>query len=730
MTLKTLRVYIVFLISMSLIYSSVSPLQACGPYDDTPASYSFFIPSQSLKQEDKPQNDNLLEWSSFFKDKATLKDIGQVVYKLKLINLQLVKTAIKQKAKLQDKFQVNSLLRYFAKRKRLEVIDYLLFAKECEPHVGTYDNWDEPKIDQKTMKKLIKKGLKAYRKTKSPFIKLRYAYQITRLAHYAKDNQQAVKLYDQYAKPLKVKSIMKYWALSHKAGALRRMRLYAKAAYLFSRVYDLCPSRRISAYRSFLIQTDAQWKQALALCKNNKEKATLYTLRALNPENNALEEMKAVYRLDPTSRHLKDIVTKQIKGLEGDLLGYQLKDFYPLEKNAPDDVRKGLRDMIQFVNKVHAKQTGYGKTFWLVTSAYLDYMAGNLEEASKLVNNLKGQYMSNKLKKRMERIDLLIQLTQLTQVDKQAENILYRKVISYRGNIFYRYDMQWFLFNIFEKLYKKQGEPGKAFFCNHRFYNLLVSPRMDVVNDLIKVADKPVKTAFEMDILKVIKDVQEDFQVKQVLLEIKGTLKLADYKLNEAIRIFKQLPKSFRKDYKHFQVASDPFQVIFRDSNYKPSGKTYTKLSLAERLFDLEQKAKVDSRNRFKYYYLLGTAYYNMTYYGNSWNAVDYYKSSYRSAEDQDYIDYTKPLKYFNKVMKSTKDQELAAKASFMAAKCEQAQFYSSKYYRDYSDNNSKNQDKLFRKYFKKLKTSYSDTKYYREVIKECGFFDHYVNKN
>ncbi len=720
MTLKAWKVSIVFLISMSLIYSSVSPLQACGPYDDTPSSYSFFSPSDGIEQGDKSQDDNLLEWKSFFKNKAILKDIGQVVYKLKVKDLQIVKTNMEKGAKLQFKFQGNSLLRYLFSKKKLEVVDYLLFAKECEPHVGIYDDWNEPKIDKKTMKKLIEKGLKAYRKTKSPFIKLRYAYQITRLAHYAKDNQQAVKLYDQYAKPLKVKSIIKYWALNHKAGALRRMRLYAKAAYLFSRVYDLCPSRRISAYRSFLIQTDAQWKQALALCKNNKEKATLYTLRALNPENNALEEMKAVYRLDPTSRHLQDIATKQINGLESKLLGYSLKDFYPLNKKAPDDVRRQLYNMIQFVDKLNDDQKN-DKYFWLLTSAYLDYMAGNFDDALITLKKLKKSgYIQ--LKIHMSRFNLLIKLTQLKKVDRQVENTLYRKVMGQKVNNYDKTSIQWFLLNVFEKLYKKQGEPGKAFFCNNSFYDLLVSPKLDVVNDLIKVVNKPNKTAFEADILKGVQ--------KNQLLEIKGTLKLADHKLNEAIRIFKQLPKSFRKDYKHFQVASDPFQVIFRDSDYKPSGKTYTKLSLAERLFDLEQKAKVDSRNRFKYYYLLGTAYYNMTYYGNSWNAVDYYKSSYRSAEDQDYIDYTKPLKYFKKVMKSAKDQELAAKASFMAAKCEQSQFYSSKYYRDYDSNNSKNQNKLFRKYFKRLKTTYSDTKYYREVIKECGFFDHYVNKN
>ncbi|HEO65152.1 MAG TPA: hypothetical protein ENI73_04695 [Spirochaetes bacterium] len=728
MTLKTLRVYTVILISVSLVYSSVNPLRACGPYDDTPASYSFFNPGQSLKQDDKPQNDNLLEWESFFKNKTTLKDIGQVVYKLKVKDLQIVKTNMEKEAKLQFKFQGNSLLRYLFSKKKLEVIDYLLFAKECEPYVGTYGGWDEPKIDKKAMKTLIKRGLKAYRKMKSPFIKLRYAYQITRLAHYAQDNQQTIKLYDQYAKPLKVKSIMRYWALNHKAGALRRMKLYAKAAYLFSRVYDLCPSRRISAYRSFLIQTDAQWKQALALCKNNGEKATLHTLRALNPENNALEEMKAVYRLDPTSRHLKDIATKQINGLEGELLGYQLKDFYPLGKKAPIHVRKQLNDLIQFVNKVHGKQTGYGKTFWSITLAYLNYMGSNFDEASKLIKVLKGQYMSTKLMDRVDRIDLLIQLTQLTKVGKQAENILYRKVMSHQiVSVFYRNSMEWFFLNVFEKLYEKQGEPGKAFFCNNTFYGLLVSPKIEVVNDLLKIADKPNKTAFEKDILGLIREDQK----KQVLLEIKGTLKLADHKLKEAIRIFKQLPKSFRKDYKPFQIASDPFQVIFNDFRYKPSGKTYTKLSLAERLFELEQKAKVSTRTGLGDYYLLGTAYYNMTYYGNAWNAVDYYKSNYRSADDHDdYVDYSRPLKYFNTVMKSTKDGELAAKACFMAAKCEQAQFYSSKYYRDYDSNNSKNQNKLFRKYFKELKTTYSDTKYYREVIKECGFFDHYVNKN
>jgi hypothetical protein len=61
----------------------------------------------------------------------------------------------------------------------------------------------------------------------------------------------------------------------------------------------------------------------------------------------------------------------------------------------------------------------------------------------------------------------------------------------------------------------------------------------------------------------------------------------------------------------------------------------------------------------------------------------------------------------------------LKAKATFMAAKSEQN--------RRYNVNRSDSNEVRPSAYFTTLKDSYSDTQYYQEIVKECGYFRSYA---
>lgn len=66
-----------------------------------------------------------------------------------------------------------------------------------------------------------------------------------------------------------------------------------------------------------------------------------------------------------------------------------------------------------------------------------------------------------------------------------------------------------------------------------------------------------------------------------------------------------------------------------------------------------------------------------------------------------------------------------------MLAKCERNEYYHSKFKQDdyyYSWNNDK-VNFLAWKGFKALKNDYRNTKYYQEVLQECGYFKTYVNQ-
>ena len=72
--------------------------------------------------------------------------------------------------------------------------------------------------------------------------------------------------------------------------------------------------------------------------------------------------------------------------------------------------------------------------------------------------------------------------------------------------------------------------------------------------------------------------------------------------------------------------------------------------------------------------------------------------------------------------MELSVDKEFKAQCCFMAAKCEQNIYFSSADF---------NADRIVKsgKYYQLLEENYSKTNYYREILKECGYFGMYQAK-
>lgn len=78
-------------------------------------------------------------------------------------------------------------------------------------------------------------------------------------------------------------------------------------------------------------------------------------------------------------------------------------------------------------------------------------------------------------------------------------------------------------------------------------------------------------------------------------------------------------------------------------------------------------------------------------------------------------------------------NDEQKARCQFMLAKCEQNQWYNEQdsvntKTNRYSSNQSKDPDFIAWDGFKALK-KYSNTQYYKEAIKECGYFKTYTEE-
>jgi hypothetical protein len=146
--------------------------------------------------------------------------------------------------------------------KGIEAINYLLFAKKCEPFAtpseeSDDENWYYGSIRKKMTKpefmSTAKDGNLLYAATKDTDIKLRIAYQLVRLSHYGGFNDDAIRYFNTYVVPLKQKTLLYYYALEQKAGALFNQKKFAEAGNAFAEVFHNTTDRKIPCYASFRI---------------------------------------------------------------------------------------------------------------------------------------------------------------------------------------------------------------------------------------------------------------------------------------------------------------------------------------------------------------------------------------------------------------------------------------------------------------------------------------------
>ena len=740
--------------------------KGCGPYDRDFYGYSFLNPKivdldapkapyfagfekvfkQLRPTEDIQQKDNLAEWSERFCNTAKIVDLQYVIYKASLIEMRRLKTIMRQKnGKLTGQLASNTFARHLQQNKCEEAVDYLIFAKRCEPHVVTKSSWNTTQRDTVAMQFLIKDGRKAFNKMKSHYFKLRYAYQLIRLAHYKGDYRQALELYDDLLPKIDNKpSLIEDWINGHKAGALMGLGRNVEAAYLYSKIFQNTPSKRESAYRSFTIKTDEEWNDCLRLCQSDKERATLYALRANDPNSLAVEDMKAVYQINPKNEHLELLLVREIQKLEKDLLGgdfnKQKKKNWRYHKIPRKQAGKNLLDLLKFVLLVGEEQKVDNPDLWEIAEGYLELLGGDYYAAKNTLGNLKGTITDEVLAEQLDVLIMVANIDGLEEVNSEMEDL----IVSYeKTELFRKYpDFGKFVKDKLAYLYHNQGFEGKAFLEEHTLKELRYNPQLELIEELIVICKKENRSKLEDEMVLKSDGVTT---IENDLWDLKGTYFLGKMQLESALDAFHQIPRKDRDDYGLF----NPFREIFVDCvNCRIIDTAgYNKTVILEQVIEMEFKAKADMDNAAAYYYQIGNALYNMTYFGKDWKVADYFRSGsswygLKSGEavfasygapfgNHETINCSLPLYYYDKAFRLTNNLELGARAAFMAAKCQQNQFFTNKG-SDYSVHSSQIPyvTAAYRQYFNILKDYYSESAFYEEVVEECLYFERYAARN
>lgn len=693
---------------------------------------------------------NIEEWKTYFNNpNITSENIYKVLYTTGLEDFNAFDAYITGSGTLSDEWKNNPLLQHWKTNKKNPSFDYFYFAKSTEPLVQGVDYWEAVARDTAALTSAKLHALKKISMLKEDaFLRLRYAYQAMRAAHYTGDYAACKNIFEKYVQNANDGSQTYYWCLSLYAGAYWRQGNFAEASYYNSIVFDKCLSRKLYAERDFWIDNENTWQKCLAMCENNHEKEILWLLTGINQNNSAIPALYEMMKLNVASDAIELLLAREMEKIQRNYMPMRWDDDFDTEDEY--DYRPESNDLNEiyiFITKALA--TGKVKTpaFWHNAAAFIQYINQEYESCNnhtKLALQAAGAdaelASQSKILQVINTIDsagtinaeiekrILPQLEWLYKAaHKTIDDNMYSFSFSSEGDA-YRIAMHRLM-----KYYLAARKPVQAEMCRAQaveYYDAYEEPEKMHVDDLIAFFTNKNNSAFSQFLATQYPYSLDD------LYEIKGTLLMREYNWKDATATFKKMKN--RETHEKMQLPTDPFLIHINDCHdcdFEEHPSEYTKLSLCEKMTDLENLLTAADMNHAQTYHQLANAYYNISYWGNSWMAIDYYRchgceTSYKEYENEDwyvsdFYTVSKAISYYTLSAESTANKELKAQNYFMLAKCEQNMYYVSN---DYSYMNEDGQKIKYRNYFKKLKTEYKNTAFYKDAIDECKYFDYYVN--
>jgi hypothetical protein len=758
---------------------------ACGPMPlDFGEFYSFFYPENATSpentqkyiytplflNEDAYENQpatnfddsvNIEAWKKYLDDKISFAEIKKGLY---------------------EKQAMESLIAKVKSYGDTEAAEYLKFCSEIDKSIPLKENyWDETlPADTAALKNLYSTSKTRFSSVKSDFVKERYAFQAVRLAAVTAKPEQAINDYETLIVPIKNKTFISGWARSRKAGVMMNAGDVPQAICEFAQVFETCPSKRYQADLSVRRLEKPKFEEALGFCKNDKEKAAVYALWAIQPFQDGMSLVKKIYAIDPQHPMLELVTAREINKNEYGFFasknaesfnnyGEFNDDNYNVDpkkvKAAEDKSSDYFKEIFDFVNTVIKDKKAKSNQFWLASAAYLSYLNHENDQAKKYIEEVKKEKVSNPYLIRQMAF-LEIELADKT-MNAENEAFLIQKieglkdVQSFRDNIVLvnaSKKLSDFYAGKGEKVKKKGGwlksctssdkqdkAPGnevKAFLAA----NIGALPPGEYGYQFSESKIKFIDTCSAAFLRKVIAFLPKTENDKKLvaLADLKtDDLNLAlvrrlttDGAYQQAAEVVTKVPEE--------TLLNAQFGEYFKESPTQINGKKPVGDDVLAFLKNMALYKKQTEQNpgNAEAWYQLGVGQYNLSYHGNAWLLIKREKSSYEleygEVHKEDYYTTEKARSYFEKALAANPDAELGAKICYAGALCERNQYlikyyegrpdsYDEKEIDDYYKKMVASELPGFRTFFEKLKTTYRETQYQKMVLKECETYSAYL---
>lgn len=741
--MKKFSLYISFI--LSAIISIALTLWACGYVDLSEKDNSMFAPEIITNKKYTPffrstassfydgnysdyvkaHNEiNVEEWNQFFSKKINVDSLKFWLYNSKLEEIDAMIFKLQGKSSnLSPQATKNSLSSVQPKEKALSFLYYIGFAKRTEAYsTKQIYQWDED-TNSKPIKisaqKLIESAKKQLSKEKSNFVRERYIFQITRLYYYSNKVQDGIQFYKEQEKNFTSKNSMKWRTMGYAAGLYKMNSDLSTANYLYSLIFANHEIGKKSAYLSFLPSNDADWSRTLSLAQNKEERIVLWTMFGI--KNDLVRAISELYKLNPKSSYLELLLVRGVNIEESNFTETVFLKYYGKKTNADKKVDQKLIDLI---SKIANVQNTSNPELWNLAAAYLNYATKKFSKGDEFLSKIQNTEGTDLNKVQFRMIRLFGKLYRTDSITKNVEDDILDdiKVVFAVQNkdiphLRFYFAQNW-IRNHLAVLYALANNFEKAEIIQPR--TTFKNYDINTLNKILAYIDAKNHSPLEKFFLGIAQNPKVNY------LELLGIRYTQSDELEMALKTFQKIPNYNKK------IDGDPFSIHIKDCHdcdHAVAKEKYTTISLIQKMISLKKEI-VANKNLAQNYFLLGNAFYNISYFGNArkfyGNSIQdflFYFLDYddKTSGDTNALELDNIIvqKHYTLAEQNSNDPEFKAKLTFMLAKTEQNQWFMNRP-KGYLGNFKSG------KYFKILKENYSDTDYYADIIKECGHFATY----
>ena len=699
-------------------------------------SQDVFYTGSDTEHNSRFNDEIVQDWETFLKGKMDAKSVKFFLIDSSATDIIKLQSFYKTQKKnpVSDKWSKKIDLN---DRKISGFITFLSLSKQIEAaSVGDANNWSYEPVQQKIFNdiKVVKTIENRYNTVSDLFLKNRYWFQTVKAYFYSGDYQNAIAFFQKTENTVP-KNTLYYRALGYIAGINYKEKKYALSNYQYSQVFDHCPAMRVVAAYCFHPQEEKDWMQSLALAKTNEEKAALWAIQGYyGDEEKAIAE---IYNLQPKSEHLDYLLTRLINNQETKIdNSFKEKSVFENKKKIKEGIHKSTIELVARIAQSNQTAKPY---LWNVAAGYLETLNGNFKQADKNFDEAENKMPKTVLA--INQVRLLRFVNNLSKIDKIDSNNektilkdltwLYDELPKVNIENFRYQNAQSWSKNYLSALYKSQKNDvmSELFARENDFYD--IDRNLQAMKSFLS---KNNKTAIEKIGVSVYNVNLEDINNYQAVQATFAN------KIPEAIAFMQKTNK-----FQEAQFYGNPFNGSIKDchdcDHVAYQKKKYSQIDFLNTIKTMQDNV-ANGEAVYTNSILLGNAFYNITHYGNArmFHEININGYGYSPYDFRDRIrvmitDCSLSKMYYQKALAAATNNEQKAKCYYMIAKCERNEYYNNQYNpsKDRWDNQyaiqSSKVNFLDWNGFKELKNNYSDTKYYQEVIKECGYFRTFVGQ-